>query len=214
MRTLLRVSLLAASLIGGAILVGLPQARAETTFSIEYGAPPPPPNYARSPRGYVWEPAHWEWMYDRYVWIEGAWLPTRPAYAYREPEWREPEWLERDDRREYPSGRWERDGYRAPNRYDRRPEAQQPLPQASRPQQPSSPSRNVSQQPSPQASRQQPTSQPRSVPQQPVPQASRQPAQPASEWVAMRDGDTGAAMWFNPRTGQYSYVDPATQNRR
>jgi hypothetical protein len=55
-----------------------------------------------------------------------------------------------------------------------------------------------------------------------VAQRAQPPANPpvppelsrCSDWVPMRDGDTGAATWFNQRTRQYSGVDPTTACNR
>jgi hypothetical protein len=56
-------------------------------------APQAPPSPREEPRpgppepSYVWAPGYWYWYSDRYVWVDGAWLPPRPGYTYLSAHW-------------------------------------------------------------------------------------------------------------------------------
>lgn len=70
-------------------------------------APPPPPFETRPPppaMGYIWGPGYYAWRGERYVWVEGGWMPPRVGYG-----WVEPRWVDVGGRRFFQPGRWDRD---------------------------------------------------------------------------------------------------------
>jgi len=108
--------LLKLSAVLGLLFLASP-AKAQISFGIQFGTPPPPPRaYRVNPMpgpDYVWVEGYWYPQGNRYRWHDGYW--TRPPYpgAY----WVQPYW----DRGRYYEGYWgtPRGDYRHDHRWDR-----------------------------------------------------------------------------------------------
>jgi len=84
-------------------------AQAEKSIDIEIGAAPPaPPRIVVEtppPRaGYIYEPGHYAYENDRYVWVEPQWIREREGHHWK------PYVLEKHgDRWHYRAGHWDDD---------------------------------------------------------------------------------------------------------
>ncbi|QJR09456.1 hypothetical protein DSM104443_00500 [Usitatibacter rugosus] len=84
-RKLLAVSIAAASLAG---VSSVAQARTDVGVVVNFA--PPAPKYERVPVarvGYVWTPGYWDWRSNRYAWVSGRYVASRPGYAYHPVRW-------------------------------------------------------------------------------------------------------------------------------
>jgi hypothetical protein len=113
--------LAAVALVSTATVATAPFTPAAAQVSITFGAPPPPPVYEVVPQprpGYVWAPGHYRLVQQRYVWNPGQWQAARRGYRYVPDQWERVQIGGRDQWAYHPS-RWDRDGDRIPDRYDR-----------------------------------------------------------------------------------------------
>lgn len=115
MRKLIFGSLIAATLAG----ISLPAAaRTYVDFHVNFAPPVAPVEYVPAPRvGYVWVPGYYDWRYNRYHWVKGHFVRSRPGHYYAPARWEH-----RHGRYYLVRGGWrdaDRDG--VPNRYDRAP---------------------------------------------------------------------------------------------
>jgi hypothetical protein len=86
--------ILAAVAVAAAVLGSVGSALAQPAPIPELrreGPPPPPPG-----TNYLWEPGHWHWAGNGYVWVAGHYIVRQPAWhgefvpghwARRGPEW-------------------------------------------------------------------------------------------------------------------------------
>jgi hypothetical protein len=116
---MLKRTLLAAGLAATLGFAAVPS-QAVTVYVHE--APPPlRVETVPAPRaGYQWVAGHWDYRDNRYVWVEGTWMPERVGYRYEGPTW-----VQRDGNWYYREGEWrrhDRDGDGVPNRDDRAPD--------------------------------------------------------------------------------------------
>jgi hypothetical protein len=188
MKKLISLTLSAASLAGAAALLSLP-ALAQYDQRGRY-----------EQNGYVWEPGHWESSRGQQVWVEGRWV--RGDDGYREPERRG-----YDERRDFDGRRRDREAQarerEAQAAREREAQVREREAQAAR-------ERAAVAAREAEAARQRANAG-RAVPpvvQAPPPPVVEAPRNRTGEWTMTRDGDTGASMWVNSRTGQISYVEP------